>query len=372
MQSTAGLRNVRLPRGCCILTGSVKFPAYQYIAGYYRRFILIATGLMLLFAGCGGGSGKPKEYAYVSAPQVVLRDRVAAVFDKMGTVHNGEQVEVLEKSRRFIRVRTPRNEVGWMEMRYVVSQQVYDQFQKLAAEHAADPVQAMATARYDVNLHVTPDRESEHYYQFKEGQKLQVLARASAPKPRSMAPLKPVREGATPPPPPMEDWWLVRDDQRHAGWLLTRMVDEDIPLEIAQYAEGQRIVAYFVLNQVPDQGKQVAQYLVALTEPKDGLPFDFNQIRVFTWNQRRHRYETAYRERKLEGMLPIRVGQQNFEKEGVLPTFALRTRSDSGAVEERTYKLNGPIVRRVLAPGEQPKSALRAAASHTRSHRHHR
>ncbi len=336
------------------------------------RLLPVIAGLILLLAGCGGGTGKPKEYAYVSAPQVVLRDRVAAVFDKMGTVHNGEQVEVLEKNRRFIRVRTPRNEIGWMELRYVVSQQVYDAFQKLASEHANDPVQATATARFDVNYHVTPDREGEHYYQLKEGQKLQVLARASAPKPRSLAPLKPAKEGGTPPPPPLEDWWLVRDDQHHAGWLLSRMVDEDVPLEIAQYAEGQRIVAYFVLNQVPDQGKQVGQYLVALTEPKDGLPFDFNQIRVFTWNLRRHRYETAYRERKLEGVLPIRVGQQNFEKEGTLPTFTLRTREDSGTVEERTYKLNGPIVRRVLAPGEQPKPAAHTAASRTRVHRRHR
>ena len=24
--------------------------------------------------------------------------------------------------------------------------------------------------------------------------------------------------------------------------------------------------------------------LTVLTEPKDGLPFDFNQFRVFTWN----------------------------------------------------------------------------------------
>ncbi len=323
---------------------------------------------MLSLTGCGGGTGKPKEYAYVSAPQVVLRDRVAAVFDKVGTVHNGEQVEVLEKSRRFIRVRTPRTEIGWMEMRYVVTQQVYDQFQKLAAEHGGDPLQAIATARYDVNLHVSPDREGEHYYQLKEGQKLQLLARASAPKPRTVAPLKPAKDGGTPPP-AMEDWWLVRDDQHHVGWLLARMVDEDVPLEIAQYAEGQRIVAYFVLNQVPDQDKQVAQYLVALTEPKDGLPFDFNQIRVFTWNLRRHRYETAYRERKLEGVLPIRIGQQSFEKEGVLPTFTLRTRDDAGAIAERTYKLNGPIVRRVFAPGEQPGHALQSGAKRTRVRR---
>ena len=65
---------------------------------------------------------------------------------------------------------------------------------------------------------------------------------------------------------------------------------------IRDSAEGQRIVAFFVLDQVEDVDKQgggkdpvvkkVPQYLTVLTEPKDGLPFDFNQVRVFTWNTR--------------------------------------------------------------------------------------
>ena len=141
------------------------------------------------------------------------------------------------------------------------------------------------------------------------------------------------------------------------------MIDLDVPLDIAQYAEGQRIVAFFVLDQVEDVDKQgsgkdpvvkkVPQYLTVLTEPKDGLPFDFNQVRVFTWNTRRHRYETAYRER-MEGVLPVTVTQENFDKEGTLPVFVLRVPDDSGKIIERKYKLNTPIVRRVLAPGEEP------------------
>jgi hypothetical protein len=47
------------------------------------------------------------------------------------------------------------------------------------------------------------------------------------------------------------------------------------------------------------------------------------------------------------------VSSENFEKEGVLPIFILRVKDDSGNVSERKYKLNTPIVRRVLAPGEQ-------------------
>ena len=146
------------------------------------------------------------------------------------------------------------------------------------------------------------------------------------------------------------------------------MVDTDIPLDVAQYAEGQRIVAFFVLNQVQDDDKKVAQYLTVLTEPKDGLPFDFNQFRVFTWNVKRHRYETAYRERS-EGMLPVKVGQEDFGKEGVLPEFTVRVLDDAGNVSERKYKLNTPMVRRVYAPGEEPEHTVARKATHKAAHK---
>ena len=163
----------------------------------------------------------------------------------------------------------------------------------------------------------------------------------------------------------MEDWWLIRDEQARVGWLLTRMVDLDVPLEIAQYAEGQRLIAFFVLNQVSDGDKKVPQYLVLFSEPKDGQPFDYNQIRVFTWNVRRHRYETAYREHNLNGVLPVTVSQENFDKEGILPVFVLLVKDDAGNILERKYKLNTPIVRRVLSAVEV-KDTL--AAKRTRHH----
>jgi hypothetical protein len=250
-----------------------------------------------------------------------------------------------------------------------VSQEVFDQIQKLTADNQNDPVQARGVTRNDTNLHVEPGRDTEHLYQISSGEKLSLLRRGRAEKPggvaavsrstshsasRSNMPGSKNNEQDKKPVPIIEDWWLVRDSHNRVGWVLARMIDLDVPLEVAQYAEGQRIVAFFVLNQVQDGDKKVAQYLTVLTEPKDGLPFDFNQIRVFTWNVRRHRYETAYRER-MEGVLPVTVSQETFEKEGLLPAFIIRVKDDNGNVTERKYKLNTPIVRRVYAPGEQPR-----------------
>lgn len=296
------------------------------------------------------------EVDYISAPQATLRDQVSTVYNRVGIVKNGERVDVFEHEKRFARVRTSSGLEGWIEERYLVNQQTFDELQKLTSDNQNDPVQAPGMLRNDTNLHVTPGRETEHLYQLSSGAKVSLLKRATAEKLPGLA-AAPARTAGKKSGPAMEDWWLVRDDQRRVGWVLSRMVDVDVPLEIAQYAEGQRFIAFFVLSQVHDESKEgndktVSQYLCALTEPHDGEPYDYDQIRVFTWNLKKHRYETAYREHGLNGVLPVIVTSENFDKEGTLPVFVLRVRDDDGNIVERKYKLDTPIVRRVLAPGE--------------------
>jgi SH3-like domain-containing protein len=308
-----------------------------------------------LSLGACNRRSKTQEVAYVSAPQVVLRDRVAQVFNKNGTVKNGERVQILEREKRFARVRTSAAVEGWMEQRYLVSQQVFDELQKVVQREQNDPVQATGTTRNDTNIHLEPGREAEHLYILNQGAKVSILKRATAEKvlPGGAPTTKAAGKSPGPATSALEDWWLIRDPQQHVGWVLARLVDIDAPLEIAQYAEGQRIVAFFVLDEVADGDKKVAQYLTLLTEPRDGMDFDFNQARVYTWNVKRHRYETAYREHNLNGVLPATVTQENFDKEGTLPVFVLRVKDENGNTTERKYKLNTPIVKRVLASGEE-------------------
>ena len=323
--------------------------------------VAFALGLAgaILLSGCRGGRGRVLEVNYVSAPQVNLRDRVAAVYNKSGLVKNGDRVEVLDRDRTFVKVRTAGGAEGWMEKRYLVSDKIFQQIQQLTQDNKNDPPQGQGTTHADTNLHVEPGRDAEHLYLMSQGEKVMLLKRATAEKPGTAAP---ARSAAKPGEkkeikPLLEDWWLVRDSHNRVGWVLARMVDLDVPLDVAQYAEGQRIVAFFVLDEVRDGDKKIPQYLTILTEPHDGLPFDFNQIRVFTWNVKRHRYETAYREHKLFGVLPVAQGHEDFGKEGNLPTFTLHTQDDSGKIVERKYKLNTPIVRRVFAAGEEAASA---------------
>jgi hypothetical protein len=306
-------------------------------------FSLFLFSSCIFFTACHR-HGHSHEAAYVSAPQAILRDQVAAVYNKMGTVKNGERVEILDRDRRYVKVRTSTGVEGWMEQRYLVTQQVYDAFQKLNQDNQSDPVQATGVTRNDTNIHLTPDRNGDHLYQLVEGSKISIFKRATTPK---LLPGEKQEEGDSKPM-DLEDWWLIRDPQSHVGWVLGRMLDIDAPLDVAQYAEGQRIIACFPLDQVTDGDKKVPEYLMLLTDPKDGMPYDYNQIRVFSWNVKKHRYETAYRERSLAGVLPVTVSHQGFGKEGNLPTFTIHIKDKDGAVTDKTYKFETPIVKKVM------------------------
>lgn len=351
------------------------FPGRAFFRG--RHFLAAYMFLAVVVAGCKSEFSGKAEYVYVAAPEAALRDRVATIYNKTGTVHNGDRLQVIERlqNRRFVRVRTSRGEEGWLQERYVASQQTFDQFQRLAEQFKDAPAQGSATVEQTANLHALPGRKTEHLYQLQEKEKVLILERRTVDRnaaatakeqdsesDSSGSDSSPDETSSKSAPTVWDDWWLVRDSNQHVGWILGRALYLDVPQDVAQYAEGQRIVAAFPLDEVEDEGKKVGEFLVLFTEPKDGMPYDFDQVRVFTWNVRKHRYETAYRERNLDGSLPVTLGRQTFEKEGALRTFTLRLKDADGQLAEQTYRFNPPIVRKVYAPGQHPAPAPRHKA----------
>lgn len=426
-------------------------------------FILL---LAVLLPGCGRlHPGHTDEYVYLISRGTYLRDRLAAVSNHVANIHNGEKLLVLERNRRFYKVRTPEGKEGWLEEHAVIDQGEFDKFQALDKDRA----QAVATGvlRDEIFLHLSPGRKTEHLYLLPANDKLQLLRRASVPKPLSPQALltpKPPRPRRAPParvvekkreqsgstiwaeaPPhpdrytapdldpdapwmaqPMEDWWLVRDASGKVGWVLARGLDVDVPDEVAQYSEGRHIVGAWLLNTVYDNGEppakhvgpeqqkridkraaaaaakarkhpaaaeddtpapdapaavphQVGQYVTVTTEFKDGLPYDWDQVRVFIWNAKKHRYETAYRLREQQGYLPVTVGKEMVDKVGEEPTFTIRTTPDGvvtqdaeGTFHPKTvnttqFRLEGGIVRRDTPLPPRPGAAAadaKPAAQH--------
>jgi hypothetical protein len=351
--------------------------------------VCMAMGL----SGCSRFHPRPHhEYVYVTAKTTYLRDRVAAVSNRTADVGNGDKLQVLDHGRRFLKVQTDKGEQGWINEKMVATQAIFDQFAALTKAHENDPVVATGVVRDDVYMHVTPGRDTERFYRLAEGDKLKLLRRATLPKPvppglRAVAPV--VVKGkavvAEPPAPPaMDDWWLVRDSKGDAGWVYSRLMDVDAPEALVRYSEGQRIVGAYVLGKVydpdaPQDDKNVPEYVTVTSPYTSGLTYDFNQVRVFIWNVKKHRYETAYRDKNIEGYLPVKVTMASdpYGKAPAsmapAPTYSYRVLSGdaapvipdpiTGAVVPgktvlKTYRLEGNLVRRVLPPNvEAPDEA---------------
>ncbi len=371
---------------------------------------LLLGGLSL--SGCGNiKKVVVPQKVYVTAKQAYLRDRVAAVSNRTGEVQNGDKLTVLGHQRRFLQVRAPNGAMGWIEEKLTADQGIADQFDGLKAEHEKDPVISQAVTRDEVYLHLAPGRDTMHFFRLAENEPLSLISRASVAKalppgvtPASLAkpsaaklPVRdsgsaakkvdPAAEEAPPAPtgPVMEDWYLVRTKGGETGWIYGRMIDVTEPDTLARYSEGQRIVGAYVLANVDDPESNIVsngqpvtripEYVTVLSPFKAGLPYDFNQIRVFIWNVRKHRYETAFRERNIAGYLPVQIGSRKdpYNKDAhfaeALPSFTVKLLpagtplpvpdAQTGLIKPAktvgdTFRLEGNLCRRIWPPNTPP------------------
>jgi len=344
----------------------------------------------MLTSGCARFRHEQHEMVYVSIRETYLHDRVAPVSDRVCQVTNGQALQVLEHGRRFLKVKTDNNEIGWIEQHAVIDGKTYDAFVELAEKHKDDPVAATAALRDDLAMHILPGRETERFYLLAGSTKVELLARASVPKhaPEALGPLPGATKASQPEslnaapekgaktaaatgaeaparqhqatagepeagPPEMEDWWLARDPQGRVGWLLASRLDVDVPDAVGQYGEDQRFVGCWMLTKVYDPeastpDHEVPEYLTVLAPPKYGLPFDFDQVRVFTWSVNHHRYETGFRLHPIQGYLPVRVYSQSTAK-GNVPAFSFQIAGSQDIRTDPETGITRPAVSRTIS-----------------------
>ncbi len=340
----------------------------------HRVLVPLSAGIFLLLSACSSDSVRREPalaQAFVGPVSVNLREQIALKSPVVTTVKHGDEVDILDQKRRFVRVRARNGKAGWTEARQLMTADEMNGLRRLADQAAALPSQGTASSYEPLNMHSAPDRNSPGFYQIHEGIPVEVLAHKLSPKlpianvapPRLIPPRpKPVRKkrpeddsrrALKPPPAPapglpqnwvdlskteeppepepkepekpvvMEDWSLVRLKDGAAGWVLTRMLNMAIPDEVAQYSEGHRITSYFAMMDIEDQGQTRHQWLWT-TLSKENVPYDFDSYRYFIWSRNHHRYETAYIERKVIGYFPV------IAQPGATPKFTLIMQGDDG------------------------------------------
>lgn len=342
-----------------------------------RGFLSGPLCLALLTIGCKSQGDRSPSLgeAYAGPSTLELRQEINPRSAVVGTAHHADRLEIIQQRRRFIKVRTSKGQEGWTDERLLLTSEEVARIRRFSQQARTMPSQGLATTYDLLNIHTEPSRFSPSFVQVKPGEKFDVIGHEAAPRkaparkplvtalPKAAAMKKAAKPPKVPPPPPpaapkppedwlalsktnmppdeekeaepMDDWSLVRAASGQAGWVLTRRLFMSIPDEVAQYAEGRRITAYFPLGDIQD-GDQSKKIWLWTTIERSLAPFDFDSYRVFVWSLRHHRYETAYIQRRVTGYFPVLVES---------PGFSVCLENGNGQRVRRVYSLAGTAVR---------------------------
>ncbi|HWR51569.1 MAG TPA: SH3 domain-containing protein [Bryobacteraceae bacterium] len=346
-----------------------------------RVATLFLVSAAVLLTGCSDSRNDQRAIgkAYVGPMELIIRKEISPKSPPSAKAKHGDTLEILGRRRRFVKVRTGDGVVGWADMYQLLGDEQMKQLDVLAETAQQLPSHGKAGVYEPLNVHTEANRQAPSFYRIREGETVDVITHQPVPRvafkrgqilPRA-EPKKVARkkEAKYPPPPmpaapkppdnllelskttmgeevkppekpvPLDDWTLVRLQTGRAGWVLTGNLRMNIPDEVAQYSEGNRITSYFPMLEVQDGG-QTRHHWLWTTLSKIKQPWHFDSFRYFIWNTRRHRYETAYVERGVRGYFPVEIHTVQMtvgKKAETFPGFALIIEEADGQRYKKTY-----------------------------------
>lgn len=303
----------------------------------YRRatgILSLVLAALLAGAACGRSRGRQSAIgeAYVAPMLLNLRQELAPRAPVTATVKHGERLQILERRRRMAKVRTEQGQEGWTDGQQLLSPKGMARLRHNNERARTLPSQGKASPFDLLNVHIAPNLASPSFSQLEPDADADVIGRMVTPR------IQYVPEGSgqqQPPPEPnplRDDWSLVRLSDGRSGWVLSRLLMMNLPDEVTQFADRHRITSYFSLGAVQDRD-QVRQNWLWTTISTVPEFYQFDSIRVFVWNTRRHRYETVFIERGLRGYYPVTVDQT----EDGTPRIRLLSAGQDGVLTRRTF-----------------------------------
>ena len=308
-----------------------------------RASLGLFVGIWLCcLAACTPASIAIGEHFYVAPVRLELHEQLGLQAKVSGLAVHGDLVEVMERRRRFARVRLGSSAMGWVDSTDLLSAQQWAKLQLLNTQSAAMPVQGVAAPFSMLNVHTDPNRKSPSFYIAAEEESIDVMGHIVTPRvehdPRYAAGYDPA---SVPADTPLDDWHLIRvrrtsdgPDANRAGWVLSRLLFFRLPDAVTQQANGAAIVAAVPLGRVndADDGEPHEHWLMATVTARN-KPYEFDTVRVLIWNANRHRYDITFLQRELMGYYPI----QPHPTPGQLAGFSLLVQTGELERERRTY-----------------------------------
>ena len=133
---------------------------------------------LIFLAGCGSREERAPVIgeAFAGPATLNLRQEISLRSKPVATVKHGDKLEIIQRRRRFLKVRSPQGIEGWTDARQLLSPEQMVELRGLAERSAKLPSQGKATPFEPLNVHTEPSRQSPSFYQVAEKESVEVIA----------------------------------------------------------------------------------------------------------------------------------------------------------------------------------------------------
>ncbi len=305
-------------------------------SGTIRLIVTVGCGLLIiLLSACSEGRAG-RETALVATEQLALRSSTAKVARVVAELRLGDRVTILERVEdggiNWAKLRAPDGRTGWVETRYLVSEETVERSRRLADSIKPIPPQAIGRLKATLRLRLTPNRERDDNIAIllPSGTMVEIIDRERRPRALSSEAkesLEPAAErtGGTEGR-GFDEWYQVRlpdNSLLPAGWIYAGSIELAVPPEISYYASsGRRIVGWQKLGTARDLEERAGDHYLVLERRIFNAheAADFDRIKVLAYDPSTRDYSTPFRE-DVMGQLPVRLSLEG--KRGHLQITAL-------------------------------------------------
>ena len=289
---------------------------------FIKRVVVSCTAqvLALSLSACGFLSSDSKiDEGIVIATKEKIRSSTATVALELAEVKRGDKLDILDQAQvktptrtaEWYKVRTKEKSAveGWIEARHVISKSVVDKATDLYEKSKSIASQGIGRLKVQTRLRIDPGGDVATY--LSRGTMVEIVGKTrTTVKPEKLQDAD--SEDAEEPETRTVIWYQIRlpeTEVLRSGWVGAQQVQLDTPDEILYLeGEGRRFTGWVVFDQTKTKkGEMKDNYIALMKNLATEGPIDFTRLWILNYSPERGRYDGAYIEDGLHGVLPISV-----------------------------------------------------------------